>query len=210
MPDSEDSTPSLCWQTKDPLDRLIGSLPGPVKTVAVRGFLVLLTVYGIGLATMSLHRIEFLQRLRWPFMALHQVTNTQQGWAMFHSIPRQVDFQLIVHAGYLEPGVGFMTQHQLGPVLPDFEPVVVDDSLRHYLYFNEMLIRDVNVKKRNLYFRKLSQALLKRYADEEAKPTHFVVELNVELIAALDEVRKTRKISESSRVLSETHLIGKW
>jgi hypothetical protein len=194
----------MTWESKDPIDRCISSLCSNslARKVLAGGLVACFWIYALAMATTSLDRVASLAPLRAPLKLVHQVTRTSQSWGMFHTVPEQSEFNVLIHTGYMEPsGGGLVLSETLGPILPGFQKFNSRRQLRYFQLFQQMLARDIYQAYRTQYYQQLSAALLQRNGELENPPTHFMLELVVTKTATPSEIRKLRSApSQSEKV----------
>ncbi|MCB1095413.1 MAG: hypothetical protein KDN22_07510 [Verrucomicrobiae bacterium] len=151
------------------------------------------------MATTSLDRVASLEPLRAPLKLVHQVTRTSQSWGMFHTVPEQSEFNVLIHTGFKEPGGGgLVLSETLGPILPGFQKFNSRRQLRYFQLFQQMLSRDSYQQYRTQYYQQLSAALLQRNGELENPPTHFMLELVVTKTVTPEEIRTLRSAPSHS------------
>lgn len=191
----------MAWESEDPIDRCISSLcskPLARKVLAV-GLVGCFWTYSLAIATTSLDRVASLVALRAPLKLVNKVTRTSQSWGMFHTVPEQSEFNVLIHTGYKEPGGGGLVPAEtLGPILPGFQKFNSRRQLRYFQLFQQMLSRDVHQAYRTQYLQQLSAALLKRNGELDNPPTHFMLELVVTKTVPPSEIRKLRAAPSQS------------
>ncbi|MGK0185933.1 MAG: hypothetical protein ACI9R3_001716 [Verrucomicrobiales bacterium] len=195
----------MAWESTDPIDRCISSLSrnALARKMLAGGLVVCFWTYALAIATTSLDRVASLAPLRTPLKLVHKVTRTTQSWGVFHTVPEQSEFNVLIHTGYMEPGGGggLVLSETLGPILPGFLKFNSRRQLRYIQLFQQMLARDIYQAYRTQYYQQLSAALLQRNEELENPPTHFMLELVVTKTVTPAEIRKLRSApSQSEKV----------